>query len=209
MTEPTDRVPPGQVVTSKWPVLTYGLTPGVSTWRWRFRVHGLVETERQWTWKEFTALPEVELVSDVHCVTRWSRLDNRWRGVRPRDLLAEARPRSEARHVMAHCAGGYTTNLPLDALYDDDVLLATKHDGKPLSPEHGGPVRLVVPKLYFWKSAKWITALQVLPEDRPGFWESLGYHMRGDPWLEERYGGQVEQTMQKARAQKAREDAGR
>jgi DMSO/TMAO reductase YedYZ molybdopterin-dependent catalytic subunit len=200
-----DRVPPGQTVTAKWPVLTYGDTPAVDRARWRFRVFGAVEEPREWTWAELAARPRVEVVSDVHCVTRWSRLDNRWAGVRPRDLLAEARPRAEARFVMAHAAPDYTTNLPLDALLADDVLLAVEHDGRPLPPEHGGPVRLVVPRLYFWKSAKWIWGLELLAEDRPGFWEAAGYHMRGDPWREERLGGQPRETMQAARARKARE----
>ncbi|MGH7266908.1 MAG: sulfite oxidase-like oxidoreductase [Candidatus Rokuibacteriota bacterium] len=204
MSEARDRVPPGQVLTTKWPVLTYGETPRVDTAGWVFRISGDVETPRQWTWEELLALPQVEVVSDVHCVTKWSRLDNRWRGVRPRDLLAEARPQPDARHVMVRAEADYTTNLPLEALLDDDVVLALAHDGAPLTAEHGGPVRLVVPRLYFWKSAKWVTGFELSREDRPGFWEALGYHMHGDPWREERFGGRVEQTMQSARARKAR-----
>lgn len=205
MSTPHHRLPPGQTVTAKWPVLTYGDTPQVDTSRWSFRVFGAVEVPRQWTWTEFSQLPRVEVVSDVHCVTRWSRLDNRWRGVRPRDLVAEARPRAAARHVMVHAAPDYTTNLPVEALLDDSVVLATQHDGRPLPAEHGGPVRLVVPRLYFWKSAKWVWGFELTDEDRPGFWEGYGYHMRGDPWLEERFGGQPRETMQAARARKARE----
>ena len=205
MTAPPDRVPPGQTVTTKWPVLTYGDVPKVDTARWRFRITGAVENPRQWTWAEFSALPAVESQSDVHCVTRWSRLDNRWRGVRPRELLAATRPRPDARHVMVYAEPDYTTNLPLEALLDDDVVLATHHDGQSLPAEHGGPVRLVVPRLYFWKSAKWVTGFELMDEDRPGFWEGSGYHMRGDPWREERFGGRPRETMQAARARKARE----
>jgi DMSO/TMAO reductase YedYZ molybdopterin-dependent catalytic subunit len=173
--------------------------------RWTFRIFGEVDTERRWAWTEFAALPRVEVISDVHCVTRWSRLDNRWAGIRPRDLLAEARPRAGAEYVMVHAEGDYTTNLPLADLLDDDVLLAVHHDGQPLAAEHGGPVRLVVPRLYFWKSAKWVRGFELRRDDGPGFWESYGYHMRGDPWAEERFGGHVEQTMQAARSQKARQ----
>jgi DMSO/TMAO reductase YedYZ molybdopterin-dependent catalytic subunit len=205
MTPPPGRVPPGQTVTAKWPVLTYGDSPKVDTARWRFRIFGAVEIPRHWTWTEFSALPSVEIRSDVHCVTRWSRLDNRWRGVRPRDLLAEARPHPTARHVMVHAEPDYTTNLPLEALIEDDVLLATHHDGSPMPAEHGGPVRLVVPRLYFWKSAKWVTGFELMEKDRPGLWEGSGYHMRGDPWLEERFGGRPRETMQAARARQARE----
>jgi DMSO/TMAO reductase YedYZ molybdopterin-dependent catalytic subunit len=205
MSPSPDRVPPGQVATAKWPVLTYGAVPRIDLARWTLRVFGAVEQPRAWSWADFERLPRVTVVSDVHCVTRWSRLDNRWRGVRPRDLLGESRPHPTARYAMVHAAPDYTTNLPLDALLDDDVLLATHHDDRPLAPEHGGPVRLVVPRLYFWKSAKWVTGLELLTEDRPGFWEGHGYHMRGDPWAEERFGTPPRETMQAARARKARE----
>jgi DMSO/TMAO reductase YedYZ molybdopterin-dependent catalytic subunit len=205
MSAPHERVPPGQTLTAKWPVLTYGDVPRVDTARWRFRIFGAVEIPREWSWTEFSARPPVEIQSDVHCVTRWSRLDNRWRGIRPGDLLAEARPRPDARFVMVHAEPDYTTNLPLAALLDPDVVLATHHDGLPLAAEHGGPVRLVVPRLYFWKSAKWVTGFELMDHDRPGFWEGHGYHMRADPWHEERFGGQPGETMQAARARKARE----
>ncbi len=205
MTPPPDRLPPGQTLTAKWPVLTYGATPRVDTARWTFRIFGAVEAERRWTWDELSRRPRVEVVSDVRCVTRWSRFDNRWDGVRPRELLAEAGPRPEARYVMVHAEPDYTTNLPLEALLDDDVVLALAHDGRPLPPDHGGPVRLVVPRLDFWKSAKWVWGFELIEEDHPGFWEPYGYHMRGDPRREERFGGRVEQTMQSARAQTARE----
>ena len=186
MTTP-DRVPPGQTATAKWPVLTYGDVPQIDPARWRFRIWGAVESPRQWTWAELSALPVVESQSDIPCVPRWSRLDTHWRGVRPRDLLAAARPRPEARHIMVHAEPDYTTNLPLEALLDDDVLLAHMVLGKPLTAEHGGPVRLVVPKRYGWKSAKWLTGIELHAEDQPGFWEVRGYHNEADPWREERF----------------------
>jgi DMSO/TMAO reductase YedYZ molybdopterin-dependent catalytic subunit len=181
------RVPPGQKVVSNWPVFTYGKVPRVDLSQWTFAVDGLVEEERSFTWQEFTGLPQVSIVSDVHCVTQWSRLDNTWEGVAARELAKIVRPRPEARFVMVHCHGGYGTNLRVEDLLDDDVLFAIKHDGEPLPPEHGGPMRLVVPKLYFWKSAKWVRGMTFMDRDRPGFWEMHGYHMRGDPWKEERY----------------------
>jgi len=196
------RLPPGQALTEKWPVLHYGEIPRFDPRLWTFRVFGLVEEEVSWTWDEFTALPQVELVSDIHCVTRWSRYDNRWTGVAIHEVMKHARPLLEARFVMVHADPGYTTNLPLADLVDDDVLFALQHDGKPLTPEHGGPLRLVVPKLYFWKSAKWVRGLEFIAEDAPGFWERGGYHMRGDPWEEERYGGFIQTTMQKLRGQR-------
>jgi DMSO/TMAO reductase YedYZ molybdopterin-dependent catalytic subunit len=181
------RVPPGQSVVERWPVLSYGDVPRIDLNEWTFSVTGLVEEERTFTWEEFTSLPQVTVVSDIHCVTRWSRLENRWEGVATSEVVRLARPRPEARFVMVHCYGGYTTNLRLDDLLDDDALFALKHDGQPLPPEHGGPVRLVVPKLYFWKSAKWVRGLVLMERERPGFWETHGYHIRGDPWKEERY----------------------
>jgi DMSO/TMAO reductase YedYZ molybdopterin-dependent catalytic subunit len=181
------RVPPGQKVVEKWPVLSYGDVPRIDLKEWTFSVGGLVEEERAFTWEEFTSLPQVTIASDIHCVTRWSRLDNSWEGVATREVVRLARPRPGARFVMAHCYGGYTTNLRLDDLLDDDALFALKHDGQPLPPEHGGPLRLVAPKLYFWKSAKWVRGLVFMDRERPGFWETHGYHIRGDPWKEERY----------------------
>jgi DMSO/TMAO reductase YedYZ molybdopterin-dependent catalytic subunit len=181
------RVPPGQRVVKDWPVLTYGGVPRIDLSQWSFSVGGLAEEERVFTWDEFTALPRVTIASDIHCVTQWSRLDNTWEGVAFSEVAKLARPKPEARFVMVHCYGGYTTNLRLDDLLDDDVLFALEHDGRPLSPEHGGPLRLVVPKLYFWKSAKWVRGVFFTDRDRPGFWEMYGYHMRGDPWKEERY----------------------
>ena len=199
-----DRVPPGQTLTSKWPVLTYGLTPRFDPKRWRFRCFGLVEDEVSWTFEELCALPRVSITSDVHCVTRWSKLDNVWEGVPVREIMSRVRLRPEARYVMQHADPDYTTNIALADLVDDDVLLALKHNGRDLEPDHGGPVRLVVPKLYFWKSAKWLRAFEFLDVNPPGFWEQNGYHMHADPWREERYSDQETTAMQKMRAEAAR-----
>ena len=199
-----DRVPPGQTLTSKWPVLTYGLTPRFDPKRWTFRCFGLVEDEVSWTFEELCALPRVSITSDVHCVTRWSKLDNVWEGVPVREIMSRVRLRPEARYVMQHADPDYTTNIALPDLVDDDVLLALKHNGRELPPDHGGPVRLVVPKLYFWKSAKWLRAFEFLDVNPPGFWEQNGYHMHADPWREERYSDQETTAMQKMRAEAAR-----
>ncbi len=198
------RVPPGQTLTSKWPVLTYGLTPRVDPRRWTFRCFGLVEREVSWTLEELCALPRVTVTSDIHCVTRWSRLDNVWEGVHIREIMKRVMPRPEACYVMQHADPDYTTNIALEDLVDDDVLLALKHNGRDLEPDHGGPVRLVVPKLYFWKSAKWLRAFEFLDVNPPGFWEQNGYHMHADPWREERYSDQETTAMQKMRAEAAR-----
>ncbi len=184
-------VPPGQFVTSKFPVLTYGPAPRISPDSWRFRITGLVEVERDLDWQQFMALPQSVVTADFHCVTQWSRLENTWQGVLAKDVLALAPPRPEARFVMAHCYGGYSTNLPLEALTEHSVLFAHTHEGQPLEEAHGGPLRLVVPSLYAWKSAKWVNGLEFMAEDRPGFWESRGYHIRGDPWREERFWSEV------------------
>ena len=182
------RLPPGQRLTDGWPVLHYGAIPEIELAGWELRVFGLVEEERQLNWDEFMALPQVQLRSDIHCVTSWSKFDNDWEGVRFRDVMALVAVRPEAKHVMFHCYGGYTTNVPLGELLGDDILLAHTHNGRPLSPEHGGPLRGMIPQLYFWKSAKWVRGIEFIAEDRPGFWEIYGYHMHGDPWTEERYG---------------------
>lgn len=184
------RVPPGQTLTRKFPVLHHSHVPAFDEAGYRFRVWGCVERPLELTWAELRALPRVEDVSDFHCVTTWSRLDNRWGGVPIRAVLDRARPTAEARHVLMHCLDGYTANVPLRVLDDRDVLIAFDHDGEPLSPEHGGPVRLVVPKLYAWKSGKWLAGLELLQRDRRGFWEERGYHNRALPWAEERYAWQ-------------------
>ncbi|QYJ15735.1 Protein-methionine-sulfoxide reductase catalytic subunit MsrP [Rubrobacter xylanophilus DSM 9941] len=183
-----ERIPPGQyLVGERWPVLTYGPTPEVELRSWDFRVDGLVENPLRLTWEEWEELPRVEVKADMHCVTSWSRLDNLWGGVQAKHILGLAEPKPEARYVSVFCEGGYTTNLPLEELYEEDALFATHHDGEPLTPEHGWPLRLVVPRLYAWKSAKWVRGMELLAEDRPGFWEENGYHNYGDPWREQRY----------------------
>jgi DMSO/TMAO reductase YedYZ molybdopterin-dependent catalytic subunit len=204
-----NRTPPGQTLTEKWPVLTYGLTPRFDPRRWTFRCFGLVEREVTFTWEEFLALPRVTIASDVHCVTRWSKLDNVWEGVHVGEIMRRVRPLPEARFVMEHADPDYTTNIALEDLVDDDVLLALKHDGRDLEPDHGGPLRLVVPKLYFWKSAKWLRAFEFLDVNPPGFWEQNGYHMHADPWKEERYSDQETRAMQTMRAEAARKLRGR
>lgn len=183
----SDRLPPGQYLTKKWPVLNYESTPKFDPEKYRFKVWGEVENPFELTWAELLALPRVQLTSDIHCVTTWSRYDNAWEGVSLREILQRARPTANAHFVMEHSWTGYTTNVPLAAIEDDDVIIALKWDGKDLEPEHGGPVRLVLPKLYFYKSAKWLNGLEFLPKDRPGFWEVRGYSNSADPWQEERY----------------------
>lgn len=182
-----DRIPPGQYRTDKFPVLSYGPTPRIDLSTWRLRVFGLVEEPFEINWLEFTSLSTTIVKTDIHCVTRWSQLDTVWEGVRFGDFMRRVLPKPEAQFVMEHSYGGYTTNMRLDELLDDDVLLAYKYNGQPLDPEHGGPLRLVVPKLYFWKSAKWLNGLEFMAENQPGFWEGYGYHMHGDPWTEERF----------------------
>ncbi len=179
--------PPGQFVTEKFPVLTFGPTPRIDLSTWQFRVFGLVEEEISLDWEQFNALPQVTLDAEFHCVTQWSKLQNTWEGILFNDLMKLVKPKPEAKYVMAHCYGGYTTNVSLDVLEDDDVLFAHSHDGAPLTAEHGGPMRLVVPKRYGWKSAKWVNGIEFMAEDAPGFWEVRGYHMEGDPWKEERF----------------------
>jgi DMSO/TMAO reductase YedYZ molybdopterin-dependent catalytic subunit len=185
-----DRVPPGQYTTDKWPVLTYGSTPRIDPAKWTFRISGLVAAERVFSWQEFQALPRVRITADFHCVTRFSTLDNVWEGVASFELLRHVQIGPEASHVLVHCYGGYTTNLPLEDFLSARALLADRHNGKPLPIDHGGPVRLVVPHLYAWKSAKWVNGVELLPEDRRGFWEENGYHTYGDPWQEERFSSQ-------------------
>ncbi|WFU22731.1 sulfite oxidase-like oxidoreductase [Bradyrhizobium sp. CB1717] len=190
VTRPEDqRLPPGQHLTKDWPVLDLGVMPPVSRERWRLDVYGAVENPVFWTYPEFTAQKQVQFTSDIHCVTTWSRYDNLWEGLATRELLAVCRPREDARFVVLHSYDGYTTNLALEDFAAEDALLAHSWSGQPLTEEHGGPVRLVVPHLYFWKSAKWLQAIEFVTEDAPGFWEVRGYHNRGDPWAEQRYSG--------------------
>ncbi|HHL73357.1 MAG TPA: sulfite oxidase-like oxidoreductase [Bacteroidetes bacterium] len=182
------RIPPGQHITKKFPVLTYGETPVIDKSEFRLNVWGLVENPLELTWDELMALPKRSITTDIHCVTTWSMLDTRWTGIPFQAILEKARPLPEAKAVMQHGYGGYTTNLLLKDMLDDDVLLAYEFGEKPLAIEHGGPLRMLVPKLYFWKSTKWLNGLEFIAEDAPGFWERNGYHMHGDPWTEERFG---------------------
>ena len=182
-----ERVPPGQYVTSDFPVLSAGPTPHVNAEAWTFSIRQAGSELRSWTWQEMRALPAETVTADIHCVTRWSKLDTRWEAVSLDTLLGQAG--SEAEFVLAYSDGGYTTNLPIADVTGGQAWLAFGYDGEPLDPEHGGPVRLLVPHLYFWKSAKWVRGLDLLNADEPGFWETYGYHMYGDPWREQRYAG--------------------
>jgi DMSO/TMAO reductase YedYZ molybdopterin-dependent catalytic subunit len=182
------RLPPGQRLTDGWPILHYGGIPNIDLATWELRIFGLVEEAKTLSWDAFMALPQVESRSDIHCVTTWSKYDNDWVGVRFTDLQALVQVQPEAAHVVFHSYGGYTTNVPLAELQADYNMLVHTHNGQPLMPEHGGPLRGLVPNLYFWKSAKWVNGIEFVARDRPGFWEMYGYHMHGDPWTEERYG---------------------
>jgi DMSO/TMAO reductase YedYZ molybdopterin-dependent catalytic subunit len=182
-----DRLPPGQYLVRDFPVLSAGPTPHTPLDRWTFSIEGEIDQPRRWTWEEFHALPGETITRDIHCVTRWSKLDTEWEGVSVDTLFAGVQ--HSASYVVAFCDDGYTTNLPLEDVTGGKAWVAYSYDGKPLPAEHGGPARLLVPHLYFWKSAKWIRGLQLVDDDTPGFWESLGYHMRGDPWREQRYWG--------------------
>jgi DMSO/TMAO reductase YedYZ molybdopterin-dependent catalytic subunit len=182
-----DRVPPGQYLTERFPVLTVGPNPKFDLATWDFGVFGEVESPVTLSWDELMALPQRDVTTDIHCVTRWSKLDTTWRGVPVAEVLDRARVKPSGTHVMAYSDGGYTTNIPLKSLYDDDVLLAHTYAGEPLEPNHGAPLRLLVPKRYFWKSAKFLRKLEVMSEDRMGFWELNGYHNDADPWQEQRH----------------------
>jgi DMSO/TMAO reductase YedYZ molybdopterin-dependent catalytic subunit len=184
-----NRLPPGQYLVKDFPVLSAGPTPRTPLDRWSFKLEGLVESPVSWTWETFRSLPSQEFTVDIHCVTKWTKLDTKWRGVSFDVLLESARVDPAAAYVMAFSDGDYTTNIPLAELVKGQAFVAYEFDGKPLAPEHGGPARLVVPHLYFWKSAKWIRGLRFMERDAPGFWEALGYNMHGDPWKEERYSG--------------------
>jgi DMSO/TMAO reductase YedYZ molybdopterin-dependent catalytic subunit len=180
-------LPPGQYLTRDFPVLSAGPTPHVPLERWQFSIHGSIDAERSWTWDEFVSLPSESITVDLHCVTSWSKLATHWVGVSVDTLLDGLEPLGG--YVMAGSYGGYTTNLPLEDLTDGKAWVAYDYEGEPLEPEHGGPARLLVPHLYLWKSAKWVNELVFMDDDEPGFWESLGYHDRGDPWREQRYQG--------------------
>jgi DMSO/TMAO reductase YedYZ molybdopterin-dependent catalytic subunit len=184
------RIPPGQHRTRGWPVLHEESIPRFDPATWRFRATGLVEDETEWTWEGFRALPSLTLTTDFHCVTGWSKLDNEWEGVPFREVADRVRPRPEVEHCVISAPSGYTANLPLEVLLDDDVLFAWSHGGEPLEPKHGGPMRLVVPKRYGWKSVKWANGVRFLDRDQRGFWEERGYHNNADPWPEERYSWQ-------------------
>jgi DMSO/TMAO reductase YedYZ molybdopterin-dependent catalytic subunit len=179
------RLPPGQYETHDFPVLSAGPTPRISPAQWDFRVTGTGAGERRWTWEQFQALPREPIVRDIHCVTKWSKFDTAWEGVSVDRLLEGIT--TGAKYVTAFCDGGYTTNMPIKDVTGGRAWIVDTYDGAPLPPEHGGPARLLLPHLYFWKSAKWVRGLRLIPEDQPGFWEALGYHNHGDPWREQRY----------------------
>jgi len=181
------RLPPGQYLVDGFPVLSAGPTPDVPLDEWTFSVVGEVAEERTWSWEEFKALPSETVRADIHCVTKWSKLDTSWEGVSIDTLLEDVE--TDATHVLAFCDGGYTTNLPLEDVLDGKAWISFAYDGDDLEPEHGGPARLLVPHLYFWKSAKWVRGVRLMDGDEPGFWETYGYHMYGDPWREQRYWG--------------------
>jgi DMSO/TMAO reductase YedYZ molybdopterin-dependent catalytic subunit len=184
---PEGRLPPGQYLERGFPVLSAGPTPRTPLDQWTFSINGAIDEERSWTWDEFQALPKETPTVDIHCVTTWSKFDTSWEGVSVDTLLEGIDP--EAGFVTAFSDGGYTTNLPIEDVTGGKAWVVYNFDGEPLEPEHGGPARLLVPHLYFWKSAKWVRGLTFTEEDEPGFWETLGYHDRGDPWLEQRYQG--------------------
>jgi DMSO/TMAO reductase YedYZ molybdopterin-dependent catalytic subunit len=187
---PANRVPPGQHLVTDFPVLSAGPTPQTKLEDWSFTVEAGGRPLKVWSWAEFEALPQTKIKTDIHCVTTWSKLDTNWQGVTIDDLLAAVGlSEPPAPYILAECDGGYTTNLPVEDLIEGKAMIATRYEGQPLEPEHGGPARLLVPHLYFWKSAKWVRGIQFREGDEPGFWEALGYHMYGDPWREQRYAG--------------------
>lgn len=183
-----NRIPPRQARTRKWPVLDASGPPQIDMATWRFSISGLVDTSLEWTWEQFQELPRVKVFADMHCVTRWSRLGNLWEGVATQEVLNHVEVRPNARFVIAHGYDrGWSTNMPLEEFLREDCLFADTHDGQSIDLEHGGPLRLVVPRLYAWKSAKWIRGIELVENDRPGYWERGGYHMFGDPWQEQRF----------------------
>ena len=183
----TNRLPPGQTLTQKWPVLHYGSIPHVNLATWKFEITGLVEAPAHWSYEDFLALPHFAITRDMHCVTRWSTYDNQWEGISTREVLSHVTLAPEARFVLVHCDGGYTTNMPLSVFSDEDCLFAWRNNGTDITPEHGWPMRLVIPKRYAWKSAKWVRGIELLDKDQLGFWERYGYHNNADPWKEERF----------------------
>jgi len=187
---PRDRTPPAQQLTAKWPVLHHGRVPNVEPFdaKWKLRVFGHVENPYELDYAQIRAMPATDVVCDMHCVTHWSRLDNTFTGVPTKQIVELAKPKRDAKFVMCHSEAGFTVNLPLDEFIADDCLLAYAHDGADITPEHGWPLRGLVPRLYLWKSAKWIRGIEIRSTDAPGFWEQNGYHMHGDPWTEERFG---------------------
>jgi DMSO/TMAO reductase YedYZ molybdopterin-dependent catalytic subunit len=186
---PPGRVPPGQYVTADFPVLSAGPTPHTALEQWTFEVNGLVKEPKRWSWSEFQRLPAQQYTIDIHCVTKWTKLDTQWEGVSIDTLFEYVDIDPQAHFVLAFCDGGYSTNIPLEEIINRRAFIAYNYDGAPLLAEHGGPARLVVPALYFWKSAKWVRGLTLMGKNEPGFWESLGYNNHGDPWKEERYFG--------------------
>jgi DMSO/TMAO reductase YedYZ molybdopterin-dependent catalytic subunit len=186
---PPNRVPPGQYLTNDFPVLSAGPTPRTPLDRWNFEINGLVRQPVRWSWAEFQLLPSHHFTIDIHCVTKWSKLDTQWEGVSIDTLFESVEVDPNAHYVLAFCDGGYTTNMPLNEIINGKAFIGYQYNGAPLAPEHGGPARLVVPALYFWKSAKWVRGLTLIDKDNPGFWETLGYNNHGDPWKEERYYG--------------------
>ena len=183
----TERLPPGQHKVRDWPVLDLGINPIIPRHKWRLKLTGAVDNPMELDWGGFEALPQSRFTSDIHCVTTWSRYDNVWEGVATRDIIAAARPKADARFVLLHSKDGYTTNLTLEDFAAEDALLAHSWEGQPISREHGGPARVIVPHLYFWKSAKWVREIEFQTDNHPGYWEVRGYHDRGDPWKEQRY----------------------
>ena len=182
-----ERLPPGQRLVKDWPILDLGVQPDITPQRFKLDVDGAVETPMHFKLDDLMALPQAESVSDMHCVTAWSRYDNRWKGISSRTLIELVRPQPDAHHVIFHSHDGYTTNVLFEQFADDDVYLVHEWEGEPISRQHGGPVRVLIPKLYLWKSAKWVNRIEFATSDRPGFWERNGYHNNADPWLEERY----------------------
>lgn len=183
-----NRIPPRQSRTKKWPILDASGTPRIDMKRWEFQVAGLVEEPASWTWEEFREFPRTKVFADMHCVTRWSRLGNVWEGVSTREILSRVKVKPTAKYVLVHGYDyGWSTNMPLEEFLKEDCLFADLHDGMEIEPDHGGPLRLVIPQLYAWKSAKWVRGIELIESDRAGFWERGGYHMLGDPWKEQRF----------------------